>query len=198
MSCRPSLWRGAWIETDGHRRPHPPLPVAPLFGGGRGLKPSGPGIASSASSRPSLWRGAWIETGRRRAGATTRHRRPSLWRGAWIETLARRPVAGAWGVAPLFGGGRGLKLELGEHAAGGLGRPSLWRGAWIETGHSSRGGWMDLIRFSRHRVKSWPARRDAGTRTRLGFCSPEMSEVSLGCRRLRCTRRSLVVPRRAF
>ena len=85
--------------------------VAPLSGGGRGLKHLDGPSAWIVGRRSSLRRGAWIETtpavGSRRHSVS----RSSLRRGAWIETRSACSFSNPFAVAPLSGGGRGLKPD---------------------------------------------------------------------------------------
>jgi hypothetical protein len=86
--------------------------VAPLCGGGRGLKRWLQGVGGPyRAGRSPLRRGAWIET--RRAWIVSRSAtgRSPLRRGAWIETYVHTPIL----------------------VTGPVGRSPLRRGAWIET-----------------------------------------------------------------
>ncbi len=110
-SRRSSLRRGAWIETAPGSLTSHGLMVAPLSGGGRGLKLlSGCFVSECAASRSSLRRGAWIETPLLSHLLSLVTRRSSLRRGAWIETRRSQRLRTRNHVAPLSGGGRGLKL----------------------------------------------------------------------------------------
>ena len=91
-TCRSSLRRGAWIETQAEQSQR-----------------------TTAVRRSSLRRGAWIETAVDASAARASTSRSSLRRGAWIETVVPATVLAAEVVAPLFGGGRGLKQAIAAH-----------------------------------------------------------------------------------
>ena len=106
---RSSLRRGAWIETSSIIGRNPESLVAPLSGGGRGLKPA-PGssrcLLTGVAPLSGGGRGLKQDRG---CECLKLGRRSSLRRGAWIETEAAEPSAEIPEVAPLSGGGRGLK-----------------------------------------------------------------------------------------
>ena len=88
MRSRPSLWRGAWIETGSRMAIERALLVAPLFGGGRGLKPDS------------------IDGGERDNDVA-----PLFGGGRGLKLDPKAAKRDGLGVAPLFGGGRGLKRQ---------------------------------------------------------------------------------------
>ncbi len=116
------------------------LPVAPLYGEGRGLKHHN----RTRTDRPQLvaplyGEGRGLKPVPALPDSTVKRGRSSLWRGAWIETLSSVVPPASENVAPLYGEGRGLKPEAGKVEVYLRGRSSLWRGAWIETRAEAEG-----------------------------------------------------------
>ncbi len=107
--------------------------VAPLSGGGRGLKLFLRYKRAYAPRRSSLRRGAWIETGSSFGAASFSVVAPLSGGGRGLKQTAATRVDGSRRVAPLSGGGRGLKPAPNRWLTSGSSRSSLRRGAWIET-----------------------------------------------------------------